>query len=319
MEKYEHIKELTKPIREDLQSGAAEIALRAITVFHSVLGGPESHNVDELKDALGVASQELLNAQPAMAPLFHLCNTVLLAIANAKTTAAVEKDCQDALETFERTLCESAAGIAERMYELIPPGELVFAYSFSSTVVSSLLNARARGRYFRVACTESRPSLEGRKLAKQLSSGNIEVIYTFDSAMSLVLPNCSVAFMGSDCVGMPGVVNKVGSFLLALACKELNIPLYVLAGSEKIVGDERLFEFEKHERPGEEVWETRKEDGKEGIPKGVRVLNHQFELVPLNLVTGIVTEKGVLKEKDIEKYVKTTKVHDSLKLEPVTF
>ncbi len=314
MEKYEHIKELTKPIREDLQSGAAEIALRAITIFQTVLAGPESNNVDELKAALGVVVEELLNAQPAMAPLFHLCNTVLLAIANSRTVDEVEKDCQEALETFEKTLCDSAAGIAERMYELIPPGELIFAYSFSSTVVSSLLNARARGRYFRVACTESRPSMEGRKLAKQLSSGNIEVIHTFDSAMSLVLPNCSVAFMGCDCVGLPGVVNKVGSFLLALACKEMNIPLYALAGSEKIVGDDRLFEFERHERPGEEVW-----DGKEGIPKGVRVLNHQFELVPLNLLTGVVTEKGILKEKDIEKYVKTTKVHESLKLEPVTF
>jgi methylthioribose-1-phosphate isomerase len=110
---------------------------------------------------------------------------------------------------------------------------------------------------------------------------------------------------------MPGVVNKVGSYLLALACKELNIPLYALAGSEKIVGDERLFEFEKHERPGEEVWEN--------VPKGVRVLNHQFELVPFNLLSGVVTEKGILLEKDIEKYVTTTRVHDSLKLEPVTF
>lgn len=311
MEKHEQIKELIKPIREDLQSGAAEIALRAITIFQTVLSGPESSSAEELKEALSAAVKGLLDAQPAMAPLFYLCNTVLLAVAGSRTVPEIQKACQDALDSFEKTLCDSAASIAEQTYELIPPGELVFAYSFSSTVVSSLLNARARGRYFRVACTESRPASEGRKLAKQLSSGNVEVIHTFDSAMSLVLPNCSVAFMGCDCVGMPGVVNKVGSYLLALACKELNIPLYVLAGSEKIVDDERLFEFERHERPGEEVWEN--------IPKGVRVLNHQFELVPLNLVTGIVTEKGVLKEKDIEKYVTNIKVHDSLKLEPVTF
>jgi translation initiation factor 2B subunit (eIF-2B alpha/beta/delta family) len=311
MEKYEHIHELVKPIREDLQSGAAEIALRAITVFQTVMNGPASANPDELKAALNDAVRELLEAQPAMAPLFHLCNTVLLAVGDAKTVDQIQKNCQEALQTFERTLCESAASIAEKMYELIPPGELIFAYSFSSTVVSSLLAARAKGRYFRVASTESRPAQEGRKLAKQLAAGNIEVTHTFDSAMSLVLPNCSVAFMGCDCVGMPGVVNKVGSYLLALACKEMNIPLYALAGSEKIVGDERLFEFEKHERPGEEIWEN--------IPKGVRVLNHQFELVPFNLLSGVVTEKGILLERDIEKYVTTTRVHDSLKLEPVTF
>jgi len=311
MEHTEQIQELVKPIREDLQSGAAEIALRAISVIQTVMTSSEFRSADELRHTLQATVRELIEAQPAMAPLFHLCNAVLLSVSGSKTVESVLKDCQNALDTFERTLCDSVATIAEKMYELIPPGELVFAYSFSSTVVSSLLAARARGRYFRVACTESRPSFEGRKLSQTLASGNIEVIHTFDSAMSLVLPNCSAAFMGSDCVGLPGVVNKVGSYMLALACKELKIPLYVLSGTEKIVSDDRLFEFERHERPGEEVWER--------IPKGVRVLNHQFELVPLSLVTGIVTEKGILKERDIEKFVKTTTIHDSLKLEPVTF
>jgi translation initiation factor 2B subunit (eIF-2B alpha/beta/delta family) len=311
MEPFEQIQALVKPIREDLQSGAAEIALRAITVFQTILASQELKNQEDLKAALNLVVKTLLDAQPAMAPVFHLCNTVLLAISQSNNQDQTRTDCQAALEDFERTLCESAAAIAEKMYELIPPGELIFAYSFSSTVVSSLLNARARGRYFRVACTESRPSLEGQKLAKQLASGNVEVIYTFDSAMTLVLPNCSVAFMGCDCVGMPGVVNKVGSYLLALACRELNIPLYVLAGSEKIVSDDRLFEFERHERPGEELWAS--------IPKGVRVLNHQFELVPLSLLSGIVTEKGILNESGIEKHVNKTKVHDSLILEPISF
>ena len=103
MEKYEHIHELVKPIREDLQSGAAEIALRAITVFQTVMNGPASANPDELKAALHDAVKELLEAQPAMAPLFHLCNEVLLAVGDAKTVEQIQKNCQDALQTFERT------------------------------------------------------------------------------------------------------------------------------------------------------------------------------------------------------------------------
>ncbi len=305
------ISELVRPIREDLLSGAAELALRAITIIQTILAQNEHLGPDKLKQLLAETVTALLEAQPAMAPLFHLGNAVLLATADCTTVAAIEADCQAALNKFERTLCESASAIADHAYALVPPGELVFAYSFSSTVVSMLLNTRAKGRYFRVACTESRPSQEGRKLATQLAAGNIEVIYTFDSAMGLVLPNCAVAFMGCDCIGRPGIVNKVGSYLLALTCKEMGVPLYALAGTEKIVGEDRLFEFEKHERPGEEVWDV--------VPKGVRVLNHQFELVPFSLVTGVVTENGVLKEKDIEKLVEDTKIHESLKLETVTF
>jgi translation initiation factor 2B subunit (eIF-2B alpha/beta/delta family) len=112
-----------------------------------------------------------------MAPLFHLGNSVLLAIEPAKTLEELRDRCNTALTKFETMLCASAATIADITYDLIDPGELIFAYSFSSTVVSALLNARARGRFFRVVCTEARPSMEGRKLASRLASGGIEVIH----------------------------------------------------------------------------------------------------------------------------------------------
>jgi translation initiation factor 2B subunit (eIF-2B alpha/beta/delta family) len=153
--------------------------------------------------------------------------------------------------------------------------------------------------------------MEGRKLATMLASGGLEIINTFDTALGLVLSECRAAFMGCDAVGRPGVVNKVGSWLLAVACRELNIPLYALSGTEKIVGDEQLFEFEKHERPGQEVWSD--------VPKGVRVLNRQFELVPHSLLAGLVTEEGLLREKDIGGFISKLEVHQALKLESSSF
>jgi translation initiation factor 2B subunit (eIF-2B alpha/beta/delta family) len=310
MDKFGQLPQLIQPIRDDLLSGAAEIALRAITIFQTVISD-EGLTADQLKERLVQTARQLVDAQPAMAPLFHLSNMVLISMQKAATVEEVQQNTQAALDQFEKTLCASVGEIAEAVFDLIPPGELVFAYSFSSTVVTCLLNARAKGRYFRVACTEARPAMEGRKLATSLAAGNIEVIHTFDNALGLILPNCSAAFMGCDCIGKPGVVNKVGSWAMAVACRELGIPLYALAGTEKFVVDDRLFEFERHERPDSEVWEN--------APKGVRILNHQFELVPHQLLSGVVTERGILLEKDIEKHVSTLAVHDALKLEPATF
>ncbi len=307
----EWISEQVKPIIEDLQSGAAELALRAIVVFQTIMSKKADGKPEDVRNLLQQAAKQLVAGQPAMAPLFHLCNKVLIAIDDAKTTAELTAKCQKTLDDYERMLCDSVAKIADAAYELIEPGALVFAYSFSSTVVSMLLNARSKGRYFRVACTEARPSMEGRKLAARLAAGGIEVIHTFDNAMGLILPNCTAAFMGCDCIARPGVVNKVGSWMLAVACRELKVPLYALSGSEKFVGDERLFEFESHDRPGEEVWDE--------APKGVRILNHQFDLVPFDLLSGLVTESGVLKEADVEQYLLKYDVHDALKLEPVAF
>jgi translation initiation factor 2B subunit (eIF-2B alpha/beta/delta family) len=311
MDKFEQLADLVAPIRDDLLSGAAEIALRAITVFQTVMNEGQGLSVHAMKERLVATARALVDAQPAMAPLFHLSNMVLQAIDDASTIDEIQRKCQEALDKFERTLCESANAIADLVFDLIPPGELIFAYSFSSTVVSCLLNARAKGRYFRVACTEARPAMEGRKLASRLAAGGIEVIHTFDNALGLILPNCSTAFMGCDCVGKPGVVNKVGSWAMAVACRELGIPLYALSGTEKFVADDRLFEFEKHERPDSEVWDS--------VPKGVRVLNHQFELVPFALLSGLVTDHGILREQDIDQYVSKLEVHEALKLEPVSF
>jgi len=300
---------LVRPIEEDLLSGAAEISLRAITIFQAVLNLDTTTEVNLLRATLIETAQALLSAQPAMAPLFQLCNQVLSSAEKAKSADTLRIDCLKTLTAYEKKLCDDVAKIAEHVLDVIPPGELIFAYSFSSTVVSCLLSARARGRYFRVVCTESMPSMEGRKLASQLAQGKIEVIYTYDTAMGLVLPNCSVAFMGCDCVGAPGLVNKAGSLLLALACKDMGIPLYCLASTDKFVSEDRLFQFENHERPGSEVWRD--------APEGVRVLNRQFELIPVNYISGIITEKGMIHENQVEEQIALSRVHEALALSSV--
>lgn len=304
METSQEIDHMVSEIANDLTSGAAELALRAINIYRSILTAEADCDPSVVRENLTAVARKLIRSQPAMAPLFNLGNEVLFAADRAKSCAELNKLVDESLTSFETLLCESASQIADTAYDLIQPGALVFAYSFSSTVVSTLLNARSRKKFFRAICTESRPSMEGRKLASMLASAGLEVVHTFDSAMGLVLPNCSVAFMGVDCVARPGLVNKVGSWLLALACRELNIPLYALSGTEKFVTDDVLFSFEDHERPGSEVWPE--------PPSEVKVLNRQFELIPFSWIAGLVTDKGILQEQQIEEYVNKAKVHPAL-------
>jgi translation initiation factor 2B subunit (eIF-2B alpha/beta/delta family) len=146
--------------------------------------------------------------------------------------------------------------------------------------------------------------MEGRKLASRLAAGGIEVISTVDSAMGMILPTCSVAFMGCDCISSPGLVNKSGSLLLALACHEMNIPLYALCDTTKFVDEERFFEFENHERPGTEVWED--------APQGVTILNRQFELIPFDYITGLITENGLFTSSELPKYISKLPKQQSL-------
>lgn len=306
MQQLQDLDELVASIKDDLTSGAAEIALRAIVVLQGVLDASANLPPERLKDKLAEVCAALVSCQPAMAPVFQLCNKVLLAVRAVNSSVEIVEVGSKSLSDFEGHLCTSAETIANRALEYIPYGELVFAYSFSSTVLSALLHARSCGKVFRVVCTESRPSMEGRKLATLLSDGGIEVVHTFDTALALVLSECAVAFMGADVIGKPGLVNKVGSYPLACICKELGIPLFSLAGTEKFVTEERLMEFEKHERPGAEVWDE--------APPGVQVLNLQFELVPFSMISGLITEDGMLQQSDIDRYLANQQVHEALRV-----
>jgi translation initiation factor 2B subunit (eIF-2B alpha/beta/delta family) len=151
--------------------------------------------------------------------------------------------------------------------------------------------------------------MEGRKFATLLAAGGIEVISTFDSAMGMLLPSCNIAFMGCDCVGSPGIVNKTGSLLLALACHEIKIPLYALCDTSKFVNDDRFFEFENHLRPGAEVWQD--------APPGVTILNRQFELIPFDYISGLITERGPFVERDLAKYLSNLSIHQDLQAQAI--
>lgn len=292
------IEQMVSEISNDLTSGAAELALRSINIFRAVLD-EAGLELTETREELAKTARMLLKAHPAMAPIINLSSNLLFEADAAGSTEELQKRCDQALTAFEQQLCNNASRIADYVHDLIPFGTTVFAYSFSSTVISSLMAARSR-KSFRVVCTEARPSMEGRKLSKVLADSGIEVVHTFDNAMGLILPSCRVAFMGADCLARPGLVNKIGSWLLALACRELNIRLYALAGTEKFVPDEILFSFEDHERPGKEVWE--------GAPAGVTVVNRQFDLIPFSWLSGLVTEKGILFEKEIEKHIEESSI-----------
>lgn len=297
------LQQMVSTIADDLTSGAAELGLRAINIYRHILDNAST--AASAKADLAKVSGELIKGQPAMAPLFNLANDMLFEADKHSDLLALKESCQQVADSFEARLCNSASAIAEATSKLVPWGETVFAYSFSSTVVSSLLNAKSQQKPFRVVCTESRPSMEGRKLAAMLASAGVEVTHTFDSAMGLFLPSCRVAFMGVDAVARPGIVNKVGSWLLALACRELKIPIFALAGTEKFVSDDWLFSFEDHQRPGSEIWDA--------PPANVKVINRQFELIPFNWIAGLVTEEGILrKEEDVAKYVDKIKVHPAL-------
>ncbi len=172
------------------------------------------------------------------------------------------------------------------------------------TATAPMLQARDQGKSFTVIADETRPVLQGARLtAWELMQEGIDVTLITDNAAGSLMQKGAIdlAIVGTDRTARNGdVANKIGTYSVAVLCKEHNIPLYVTAPLSSIdfsipSGEQIPIE----ERPPEEVTEI---FGKCRIaPQGVRVRNIAFDVTPARMVCAIITEKGAFKPDDIKE------------------
>jgi translation initiation factor 2B subunit (eIF-2B alpha/beta/delta family) len=151
--------------------------------------------------------------------------------------------------------------------------------------VTKALRAAARARQIaRVVVAEGRPGMEGRVVARALAEEGVEVVLVVDAALGLHAREADLALVGADAaLADGGLVNKVGTRLLALACERAGTPLYAATDRFKVSGGTTL---PLEEKPSAEVWPD--------PPPGVGVRNIYFDRTEAALVTGYATDAGLL-------------------------
>ena len=293
MDRTLRLQALVAPLRDDVLSGAADIARVAVdTVRRAALESPAG-DVLELRRELGEVGQAILDAQPVMAPLVALVAAILDAAGAASDLEGGREAVLGAAQAFRTDLGSRTARVATRAAALLPAPEQgpVLTLSSSSTVREALLANDDRGA-LEVTVLESRPMQEGRILAAALARAGVPVTLAVDAAASTLVRRSSMVLLGADSVGDAGVVNKVGSLAVASAARAAGVPVLVLTDETKIlpVG------FPQHlgsQRPAREVWQA---------PAGVRVWNQYFEAVPLDAVTSVVAESATMTPLEVEEY-----------------
>jgi translation initiation factor eIF-2B subunit delta len=138
-----------------------------------------------------------------------------------------------------------------------------------------------------VIFSEARPRLEGHRFAQWLSAADLQGELITDAQLGHHMSRADVALVGADAVLADGsVVNKAGSYLLALAARDLRVPLYVCCESFKRTLRAAVdFELEEVD-PGEL--------GAPDLP-GIRPRNVYFDITPARLISAWVDETGVRK------------------------
>lgn len=162
------------------------------------------------------------------------------------------------------------------------------------TAIAPIRTAIRRGKKVRVMATETRPRLQGAKLTTyELLRDKIPVTLIVDGAAGYVMQKKLVqkVIVGADRITRSFVANKVGTYLIALAAKANNIPFYVAAPGSTFDLRAGQPEAKIEERSEKEVTQV---GGKRIAPKGVPAFNPAFDLTAVELVTGFITDRGVI-------------------------
>src|SRR4030066_253923 len=175
------------------------------------------------------------------------------------------------------------------------------------TATAPMLVAKEQGKKIQVIADETRPVLQGARLtAWELMQEGIPVTLITDSTAGALMKmgEIDLVIVGTDRTARNGdVANKIGTYSLAVLCKEHKIPFYVAAPLSSI--DFSISSGEQipiEERGPEEVTHI---FGKCRIaPDGIRVRNIAFDVTPHKYITAIITEKGAFRPKDLKKLMK---------------
>ena len=208
---------------------------------------------------------------------------------NALKIIQKSKKPKQSAEKFLKDLKKAHEKITKKGAMLIKNNMNVYTHCHSSTVIDILKYAkRKRKKKFIVYTTEVEPILQGYLTAKDLAKAGIKVIVSPDLAAENTLKKCDIFLFGADAYTKSQVINKIGTSTLCKIAKDNNIPRYSCGVSKKFT---KKVIIEK--RPGKEVWDERS--------KNIEINNPAFDKTNKKLVSGIISEFGILSYKEFTK------------------
>ncbi|WP_044915660.1 S-methyl-5-thioribose-1-phosphate isomerase [Butyrivibrio sp. WCE2006] len=166
------------------------------------------------------------------------------------------------------------------------------------TATAPMYLAHEKGYNIKVYCDETRPLLQGARLtAFELHSAGIDTTLLCDNMSASLMKSGAIdaIFVGCDRVAANGdAANKIGTSVVATVAKRYNIPFYVCAPTSTIdISTKTGADINIEQRKPEEVTEMWYKERM--APEGVKVYNPAFDVTDNELITGIVTEYGILR------------------------
>ena len=290
-------------ITSDTASGAVEIAEKSADLILQIIQTDHLSSLHSLRERLLEVGWALIDAHPTMAPLINLVNGLLWRLDLPTDHLDPYQAIREVVTDCKRKRHIHEAAIAETTLRLIPEDSQILTNGRSTTVRAALRHALRAGRRFSVICAEGRPMCEGRTMAAELAASGIPVTLVIDALAISLVEQSQLVLIGADHLGDHGLVNKVGTYGIALAARVSQVPVYALCGSEKFLPP-------GYTPPAQSPWAIDQVWAE--APATVKVTNFHFDTTPLHALVGIVTEQGIQPTVGIEAWLAATRLHPAL-------
>ncbi len=300
--------EVAEAIKKMVVRGAPAIGVSA--AMGLALGASQSvgMSVADLEDDFTYMCQVMGETRPTAVNLFWAIERMRDRFNREKgNTKSVEEIkaslVAEAQKIFQEDIAANRA-IGRFGADLIADGDTVLTHCNAGalatagdygTALGVIRGARDAGKRVAVIADETRPFLQGLRLtAWELAKDNIPVTVITDNMAGHVMKNgdVNVVVVGADRIAANGdAANKIGTYMVAVLARKHEIPFYVAAPITTLdLSLKSGQEIPIEQRDRKEVTHIR---GQQMAPDGIEVSNPAFDVTPNDLITAIITDRGV--------------------------
>jgi len=277
----------------------------ALTALHSKV-----QNREDFMREVEVAAETIRNTRPTAVNLFWAVDRILK---KAHETSGGVESLKEAIVSEALRMADEDVEVNHRIgkhgSKLINDGDVILTHCNAGslatveygTALAIVRVAWEEGKRIRVFADETRPLLQGARLTVfELMRDNIPATLITDNMAGYVMSKGLVnkVIVGADRIVHDAVINKIGTYSIAVLAHENNIPFYVAAPASTFDFSQSAKDVTIEERNPEEVTRI----GTETIaPEGVKVINPAFDITPMKYVTAIISEDGIITGKELKK------------------
>jgi len=283
----------TRNLAEDPAAGPSAAAIKALT---ESIKSSSATTIMGLREVLREAGAALSSLRDAPMSITSLCELFVRFVTRTALEGSDFSDIKRLLiergETLARTTIEARSKIAKSGAPFVDAGGVVLTQGHSRVVVALLL-AAAQAKHFSVIVAESHPEGDGHQTAQQLAQAGVPVTMIEDAAVAYVMSRCQMVLCGAEAVlESGGVINKTGTYQMAIVAHACKKPFYIASESTKFA---RLFPLSQNDLPEHEpAREHAAFVGKGPPPPPLLAEKPSRDYTPPSYITLLFTDLGVL-------------------------